>query len=434
MRTRSLLFCLLFLLACDNATSPPPAPVVREVVEVPAAPDPDFPDAWLRVEAEWPAGVTALEAIGDSVHLVAYDTTAAGAEIPDSLLRWTSCEPRIAAVTWDGWVFATGKGPGAYIVAHRSDIEFSGDPPPCGTSITSPSGIELVRVRQQPAVVVAHPGAMILQPGDTVQVDQWVLDANGAAMADVDMSYEVDHPEVLDIDDSGMLTALNPGLTQLVITSDHHTGGLIGHIGILVIPPDSLNHAPEWVGLPDTAIAMPMQDPRNPDRRVNRLTFNASGYGRDADYDPLSYTAEVDTMALELETYGSVFRIWSRSTLGTFTVEMTASDWFHTTPASFQIEVVSIPLWDSVPPLSVAVGDRASMDLSDYVHQPEGKDLVFTFLRFQGDELVEVMLEGSMLSVVGLMEGETVLRVRAADDRYHRGQNVPVVVSPEAYP
>ena len=227
------------------------------------------------------------------------------------------------------------------------------------------------------------------------------------------------------------LTGVSAGRAVVVVTASDASGGQASRsMGVTV----RTNAAPEAVE------AIPAQSVL---AGVSNAPLDLAGYFRDADGDPLTFSAESDNpgvVASEVVAGGSEL-VLTGVAAGEAAVLVTASD-PHGGVVSQPVTVrtngapmVVRPL----PPQVVAPGvANAPLDLSAYFVDPDGDPLTFRAVSDNLGAVVSEVVEGSRLMLTGVSAGEAVIVVTARDP--HGGtvsqlmtavaNSVPVAVQP----
>lgn len=165
----------------------PPPPTVQSVLVLPAA-------VSLRV--------------GASVTLSASPRSAAGAEVPNRTVSWSSGAPAVATVSTTGVVAAVAPG-SATITA----------------TVDGVTGTAAVTVTPVPvgAVTISPPSGSV-QAGATLALSATVRDSAGSALTGRPVTWNSSAPGVATVSGSGMVTGVAPGSATIAATAEGVTG------------------------------------------------------------------------------------------------------------------------------------------------------------------------------------------------------------------
>ena len=160
-------------------------------------------------------GTVALEALGQSVQLVATVHDEHGRVMADAAVVWSSSVPAAVSVTSGGLATADANGQ-ATITARAGSAE----------------GSAQISVDQLPVEVGVSPAAPVLPAlGDTVRLTGRALDANGYVIEDPPaFVWGSGDQAVAPVDTTGLVTAAANGETQITAT----TGGAVGTATVTV--------------------------------------------------------------------------------------------------------------------------------------------------------------------------------------------------------
>ncbi len=206
-----LALTLVLVVACgEEATRPPtqrPVPVPTTVLVTPAS--------------------VTMEAIGDTTRFSADVRDQAGQPMTHVEVSWLSDDPLVVSVNEVGNATATGNGT-ATIAARASGV----------------SGTAAVSVEQQVAAIEVSPDSSVLVVGETLPLEAAIVDANGHAIANAQVSWESSDTAVARVDESGRLTAAGVGQTLIVAVSDE----VAAEVAVTVLSaPASIAIAPQTV-------------------------------------------------------------------------------------------------------------------------------------------------------------------------------------------
>ncbi len=156
-----------------------------------------------------------LEALGDTVRLLAEATDANGHPVAGTVFTWTSGNTLVAMVDSAGLVTAVGNG--------QTEI---------AAASGAVSGTATVTVAQQPGAVVVTPSTdTLVALGDTVRLSAEATDANGHAVSGTVFAWVSGDTLVAVVDGTGLVTAVGNGVTTVTAAS----GGALGDAMVAVI-------------------------------------------------------------------------------------------------------------------------------------------------------------------------------------------------------
>ena len=150
----------------------------------------------------------ALDALGQTLQLMATVFDGNGSPVPDAPVNWTSGDPAVASVSTTGQVTARMNGTAEITAA-------SGD----ATART------IVTVFQIPVrIEVAPESAVLTAVGEAVQLAATVLDRNGFSVPGGTFTWTSSDPDVAEVGSMGQVTAWLNGSTQITSESDELSG------------------------------------------------------------------------------------------------------------------------------------------------------------------------------------------------------------------
>jgi uncharacterized protein YjdB len=143
-----------------------------------------------------------FEAVGDTAMLSAEGTDAHGNPVAAHPINWTSTTPSVASVQ-DGRVISRGAGAAVISAEHAG--------------VSEP--VDVVVDQVMVGVRIAVPW-LVLVPDETVALRAPAVDARGTPIdTTVTTSWSSTNPEVATVDQSGLLTARQPGTTVIAATA-----------------------------------------------------------------------------------------------------------------------------------------------------------------------------------------------------------------------
>ena len=171
-------------------------------------PGPMAPPTPVATTVEVAPATAELTALGQTVQLSATVRDQNGGVMSGASVSWNSGDAAVSTVDAAGLVTAVGTGT-ATITATSG----------------SASGTASVTVTQAPAAVAVTPeSAMLAALGDTVRFAAEVQDANGNAIAGAAVSWASSDDAVAAVDETGLVTAVSPGMATIEATSGAASG------------------------------------------------------------------------------------------------------------------------------------------------------------------------------------------------------------------
>ncbi|MYA42704.1 MAG: hypothetical protein F4087_01420 [Gemmatimonadetes bacterium] len=156
-----------------------------------------------------------LEALGDTVRLLAEATDANGHPVVGTVFTWTSGNTLVAMVDSAGLVTAVGNG--------QTEI---------AAASGAVSGTATVTVAQQPGAVVVTPSTdTLVALGDTVRLSAEAMDSNGNSVSGTVFTWVSGDTLIAVVDDTGLVAAVGNGATTVTAAS----GGAVGNAMVTVI-------------------------------------------------------------------------------------------------------------------------------------------------------------------------------------------------------
>ncbi|MDH5759042.1 MAG: Ig-like domain-containing protein [Gemmatimonadota bacterium] len=172
-----------------------------------------------------------LDAIGDTVQLVARAYDQQGNLVGGETFGWTSTSASVATVSQTGFVVAARNGTAVVMASLRSGVK---------------GGAE-VTVLQRIARVDVSPGSVLLRSlGDTLRLRASVVDRLSVALVGEPVAWESSDSSVATVSADGLLTSVNNGNVTVTATAS----GVIASVDVTVAQvPRGLAVSPEFVVL-----------------------------------------------------------------------------------------------------------------------------------------------------------------------------------------
>lgn len=168
---------------------------------------------------------------GESEQLSAQVISSDESVMNDASINWSSRDPSIATVDASGLLMALAAGQ-VWIDALTPELEDS----------------LLVTVSADPdmlASIVITSSRMDLSIGETLQFEAELSNANGMILTDKEVMWTSTDPEICSVDETGLVTALANGTTQIIASSEG-----INSLPIpLMVGSDSLSRMASFEGL-----------------------------------------------------------------------------------------------------------------------------------------------------------------------------------------
>lgn len=207
-------FMLLVVLSCgDSATAPAPPP--------PPVPPPAPRPTTVSVS---PA-TARLTAVGATVQLTAEVRDQNGQTMAGAAVTWASGAPAVATVNATGRATAVANGT-ATITATAGDA----------------SGSASLTVAQEVSAVAVT--ADTLEVADTLRVVAAATDANGHPVEEASFSWSSSDASVVDVDESGLATAVAVGTAVVTASSSGVSGSaelvVVPAVGAVTVRPDTV--------------------------------------------------------------------------------------------------------------------------------------------------------------------------------------------------
>ena len=160
-----------------------------------------------------------LMSLGETVQLTASVQDGNGQPVADASITWQSSDTAVATVSDQGLVTTVGNG-SVTITARSGNASANADISVIQTPIT-------IHVEPEHAVLIAF--------GEMLQLAATVRDGNGQPVADASITWQSSNPEVAEVSEVGLVTAVANGMTTITARS----GDLSGSSEISVVGPDS---------------------------------------------------------------------------------------------------------------------------------------------------------------------------------------------------
>ncbi|HEX8274364.1 MAG TPA: Ig-like domain-containing protein, partial [Longimicrobiaceae bacterium] len=148
-----------------------------------------------------------LNALGDTLRLLADGQDANGRALDPAAVKWTSLSPAVATVEGAGLVTARGVG------TARVAAEFGGR-----------ADTTTVTVRQLVASVAVTPGAPVVQAGQAQQMVAAAKDSNGNDVPGVTFAWMSSNPAAATVSGAGLVSAAAPGVSYVTATAGSRSG------------------------------------------------------------------------------------------------------------------------------------------------------------------------------------------------------------------
>ena len=162
---------------------------------------------------------TTFFSLGDTIRLVAAGVDANGHPGSNLTVTWMSENDAVAAIDSTGLVTAVGTG-STDVFATSGELRDS-----AGVTVTQLAS----QVRVTPAVDTLN------AVGDTVRLSAVALDKNGNEVEDTDYIWSAPRPDVVTVDDNGLVTALGPGTGEIHVKATRAGANYIGIATITVL-------------------------------------------------------------------------------------------------------------------------------------------------------------------------------------------------------
>ncbi len=150
-------------------------------------------------------GSATLTTVGETVQMVAVVSHRGDSVIPGALVVWSSSRPAVATVDANGLVTAMSSGT---------------------TQITATSGnakmlapVSVIFPPEAFSITFNISSASMTRVGETLQLVALVYDIEGMAIPEAPVMWSSSNPAVATVDDSGLVTAVFNGTTQITATS-----------------------------------------------------------------------------------------------------------------------------------------------------------------------------------------------------------------------
>lgn len=143
-----------------------------------------------------------FDALGQTVQLSAAVFDSNNQRITDATVSWSSSNPDVVAVSAQGVIRAVKNG-SARITATVGSVSAFTD------VVVSQVGVR---------VTITPPGAVLTSMGQTRELAVVVHDLNGQIVEGVEVTWTSDNPDVVTVDDNGVITALKNGSAEITAT------------------------------------------------------------------------------------------------------------------------------------------------------------------------------------------------------------------------
>ena len=147
---------------------------------------------------------------GDTLRFAAHATDANGHAVADAEFVWASADPGVATVDATGLV--TGVAAGTTEITATS------------SGVTGRVPVSVEAATPVPRSVTVTPSAATLAPGDTVRLEAEAFDADGQPVHGLTFTWSSDDPSVARTDQSGLVTAVAGGTTEITAATDSAQG------------------------------------------------------------------------------------------------------------------------------------------------------------------------------------------------------------------
>jgi len=346
------------------------------------------------------AGEAGPMSVGRTRQLAALLKDAAGLDLGDRSVVWTSSDPAAAEVSSVGAV--TSHKAGTVTITATSE----------GKSDEFGIVVEEA-VADQPAAVATVAlagGGRPLDPGETVDLNATVKDAKGNILADHTVVWSSADPQVATVSSSGVVTAVGPGQTVITASSE----GKSGEARVSV-------NRPKEVKPPPAAVASLSLTPANPTVTAGQ-TLKLSAEALDADGKslpdrPVTWKTSDDAVAL-VAPDGTVTGV----ARGSATITATAEGKAATTRLTVNEATVLVAAVILTPASrSIKVGETTSWTAS--ARDPRGKELADRSIGWSSSAPQVASVNGAGL-ITGVAPGTAEIRATVEG----KTASVPVTV------
>lgn len=162
---------------------------------------------------------TTFFSLGDTIRLVAAGVDANGHPGSNLTVTWMSENDAVAAVDSTGLVTAVGTG-STDVFATSGELRDS-------------AGVTVTQLASQVRVTPAFDTLNVV--GDTVRLSAVALDKNGNEVEDTDYIWSAPRPDVVTVDDNGLVTAVGPGTGEIRVKATRAGANYIGIATITVL-------------------------------------------------------------------------------------------------------------------------------------------------------------------------------------------------------
>ena len=279
---------------------------------------------------------------------------------------------------------------------------------PDGLASTQQAGVAVQQPNRAPSAVGTIP-ALALAPGDTATVDAsgYFSDPDGDALTYTAMSSNSSVATASVSGSTVTITAVAAGSATITVTArDPDDLTATQQAGVAV---QQSNRAPSAVGTIPALTLAP----------GDTATVDASGYFSDPDGDALTYTAmSSDSSVATASVSGSTVTITAVAA-GNATITVTARDPDDLTATQQAGVAVQQPnrapsAVGTIPALTLAPGDTATVDASGYFTDPDGDALTYTAMS-SDSSVATASVSGSTVTITAVAAGSATITVTARD-------------------
>ena len=279
---------------------------------------------------------------------------------------------------------------------------------PDGLASTQQAGVAVQQPNRAPSAVGTIP-ALALAPGDTATVDAsgYFSDPDGDALTYTATSSDSSVATASVSGSTVTITAVAAGSATITVTARDPDGlTATQQAGVAVQQP---NRAPSAVGTIPALTLAP----------GDTATVDASGYFSDPDGDALTYTAmSSDSSVATASVSGSTVTITAVAA-GNATITVTARDPDDLTATQQAGVAVQQPnrapsAVGTIPAMTLAPGDTATVDASQYFTDPDGDALTYTATS-SDSSVATASVSGSTVTITAVAAGSATITVTARD-------------------
>ena len=279
---------------------------------------------------------------------------------------------------------------------------------PDGLASTQQAGVAVQQPNRAPSAVGTIP-AMTLAPGDTATVDAsgYFTDPDGDALTYTAMSSNSGVATASVSGSTVTITAVAAGSATITVTArDPDDLTATQQAGVAVQQP---NRAPSAVG---TIPAMTLAP-------GDTATVDASQYFSDPDGDALTYTATSSNSSVATASVSGSTVTITAVAAGSATITVTARDPDDLTATQQAGVTVQQPnrapsAVGTIPAMTLAPGDTATVDASGYFTDPDGDALTYTATS-SDSSVATASVSGSTVTITAVAAGSATITVTARD-------------------